>query len=119
LENSSILVVEDEALIRMTAMDILDEAGYRVFAAANADEAMIVLESGAEIVAVLTDINMPGAMDGLELSRVICQRWPQIGLIITSGRFLARAAQIPAGAHFISKPYMPAQITDALRRCVA
>jgi CheY-like chemotaxis protein len=119
LENASILVVEDEAIIRMMAMDIVEDAGYSAVEASNADEAIIMLERCPDITVVLTDINMPGTMDGLELSRIIRVRWPLIGLIITSGRFVAKVAQMPAGAHFIGKPYTPTQITDALRSCAA
>lgn len=103
----------------MTTVNIVEDAGYSVVEAANADEAIIMLERCPEIAAVLTDINMPGAMDGLELSHVIRSRWPLIGLIITSGRFIAKVVQMPVGVQFIPKPYTPAQITDALRSCVA
>ncbi len=119
MENASILVVEDEVLIRMATMLIVEDASYSVVEAANADEAIIMLERCPEITTVLTDINMPGTMDGLELSHVIRNRWPLIGLIITSGRVIATVAQMPAGTQFISKPYTPTQITDALRSCVA
>jgi two-component system, response regulator PdtaR len=119
LENASILVVEDEVLIRMATVGIVEDAGYSVVEAANADEAIIMLERCPEIATVLTDINMPGTMDGLELSHVIRNRWPLIALVITSGAFIAKTAQMPAGTQFISKPYTPSQITAALRSCVA
>jgi CheY-like chemotaxis protein len=116
LDSASILVVEDEALIRMAAMQIVEEAGYRVVVAANADEAIIMLESCPGITAVFTDINMPGTMNGLELSRVIRDRWPQMGLIITSARLFAR---MPENALFVSKPYTPREIAFALQACAA
>ena len=71
------------------------------------------------ITTVLTDINMPGSMDGLQLSRLIRDRWPLIGLVITSGRYLAKAAQMPAGVQFIAKPYTPSEIVSALQNCAA
>jgi len=111
------LVVEDEALIRMATMSIAEDAGYRVVEAANADEAIIMLERCPGIGTVLTDINMPGSMDGLELSHLVHERWPQIGLVVTSGRPVALKAHMPAGAQFISKPYTPAEIVAALRHC--
>jgi CheY-like chemotaxis protein len=113
LENTSILVVDDEALIRMDVTYILEEAGHSVIEAANADEAIRMLERFAGIDAVLTDINMPGTMDGLQLSRTIRDRWPSIDIVITSGRFAAKAVQMPAGARFISKPYAPYEIVAA------
>ena len=119
LENASVLVVDDEVLIRMSAMYIMEEAGYSVVEAANADEALIILENCHGITMVLTDINMPGSMDGLQLSCLIRHRWPLIGLVVTSGRFIARAAQMPDGVHFISKPYTPSEIVSALQNCAA
>ena len=119
MEHASILVVDDEALIRMAMMNIVEDAGYSAVEAANADEAIIMLERCADISAVLTDINMPGSMDGLQLSRLIRDRWPLIGLVVTSGRFLAKAAQMPAGVRFIAKPYTPSEIVSALQSCAA
>ena len=119
MEQASILVVDDEALIRMATMSIVEDAGYSVVEAANADEAIIMLERCPGIAAVLTDINMPGTMDGLELSRLIRDRWPLIGLVVTSGRYVARAVQMPIGVHFISKPYTPTEIISALQDCAA
>lgn len=119
MENANILVVDDEALIRMATMCIVEDAGYGVVEAANADEAIIMLERCLGITAVLTDINMPGSMDGLQLSRLIRDRWPLIGLVITSGRHLAKAEQMPAGVQFIAKPYTPGEIVAALQTCAA
>jgi CheY-like chemotaxis protein len=119
LENASILVVDDEALIRMAMISIGEDAGYCVVEAANADEALSMLEHYRGIAAVLTDINMPGSMDGLQLSHVIRARWPLIGLVLTSGRSLAKAAEMPAGVRFIAKPYTPGEIVSALQSCAA
>ena len=119
MEHASILVVDDEALIRMAMMNIVEDAGYSAVEAANADEAIIMLERCADISAVLTDINMPGSMDGLQLSRLIRDRWPLIGLVVTSGRFVAHAMQMPTGVHFIAKPYTPGEIVSALQSCAA
>lgn len=119
LENASILVVDDEALIRMAMTSIVEDAGYSAMEAANADEAITMLEHRQGIAAVLTDINMPGSMDGLQLSHLIRARWPLIGLVLTSGRLLAKGADMPAGVHFIAKPYTPGEIVSALQRCAA
>ena len=115
----SILVVDDEALIRMDVVYIVEDAGYSAVEAANADEAIVMLEGCPGFTAVLTDINMPGTMDGLQLSRMIRDRWPLIGIVVTSGRFVAKAAQMPAGVQFIAKPYTPTEIIAALHDCAA
>lgn len=112
MEGANVLVVEDEALIRITAMQIVEDAGYSVVEAANADEAIEMLERCSAIETVITDINMPGKMNGLELARVINERWPQIEMIITSARLFS---QIPDGAQFIAKPYTSDEIVGALR----
>jgi two-component system, response regulator PdtaR len=83
---SVVLGVEDENLIRSTAMDMVEEAGFEAIAASDADEAIQILESRYDIRAVLTDVQMPGSMDGLRLARVVRNRWPPVALIVTSGR---------------------------------
>ena len=118
MENASILIVDDEALIRMDVTCILEDAGHSVMEAASADEAITMLERFPGIDAVLTDINMPGTMDGLQLSQRIRDRWPLIDIVIASGRFAAKAAQMPAGARFILKPYTPFEIVAAIHQCM-
>lgn len=118
MKNPSILVVDDEALIRADVMYIVEDAGYSAIGAADADEAITMLERCPAIAAVLTDINMPGTMNGLQLSYTIRDRWPLIGLVITSGQF-SKDAQLPAGVRFVPKPYTPYQIIAALRDCAA
>ena len=115
--NARILIVDDEALIRMDLMCILEDAGHSVMEAASADEAITVLERFPGVDAILTDINMPGTMDGLQLSHRIRDRWPLIDILITSGRFAAKVAQMPTGARFIRKPYTPHEIVAAIHEC--
>ncbi|MCB5173917.1 response regulator [Microvirga lenta] len=79
-----ILVVEDEPLVRMFLADALDDAGYKVFEAVNADEAVTLLQARPDIQAVVTDIEMPGSMNGIGLARPVRERWPGIGLLVTS-----------------------------------
>ena len=117
MENASVLVVDDEAMIRMAMLYMVEDAGYSAIEAADADEAIVMLERCPQITAVVTDINMPGTMDGLELSRLIRDRWPLIGVVVTSGRFVAKAAQMPVGVHFIAKPYTPGEMVAALQDC--
>jgi CheY-like chemotaxis protein len=81
-----VLIVEDEALVRMTAVDMIEEAGFEILEAANADEAILLLEARRDITVLFTDIEMPGSMDGLRLAQAVRGRWPPIKIIATSGR---------------------------------
>jgi two-component system, response regulator PdtaR len=109
-----VLVVEDEAFIRMDVVDMLRAAGFDIVEAANADEAILLLESHSNIRLIFTDIDMPGSMNGLKLAAAVRERWPPIRIIATSGHFKVRAGDLPADARFIPKPYMPVQIIDAI-----
>jgi CheY-like chemotaxis protein len=110
-----VLVVEDEALLRLDAIEMLRDAGFRVIDAANADEAIAILESRRDIHAVVTDIQMPGSMDGLKLAATIRDRWPPIALIVTSGRKLARPEDLPARGRFLAKPYNGRRLVEEIR----
>ncbi|MCK1279773.1 response regulator [Bradyrhizobium sp. 61] len=111
-----ILIVEDDLLIRMNAADMVRDMGFDVFEAADADEAVNLLETEPAITVVFTDIQMPGSMNGLRLAAVIRDRWPPVRLLITSGQVSPAADDIPLGARFIPKPYLPAQLHDQLER---
>jgi CheY-like chemotaxis protein len=113
-----VLVVEDENLIRLSALDIVEEAGFEAIAASDADEAIRILESRNDIRAVFTDVHMPGSMDGLRLARVVRNRWPPVALIVTSGRRSVLETDLPPGGRFLDKPYEPAQIETALRELI-
>jgi DNA-binding NtrC family response regulator len=115
---AAILVVEDDFLIRMNAVDILNEAGFQVCEACNADEAIRILELRRNIRLVFTDINMPGSMDGLGLAQYVCERWPLVALIVTSGRVNLRTASLPPQGVFIAKPYRADQIIRETRRMI-
>jgi CheY-like chemotaxis protein len=103
----AVLIVEDEALIRMGAVRMIEDAGFEVIEAANADEAIQILESRSGIRVVFTDIHMPGSMDGLKLAHAVRNRWPPIKIIVTSGRELLTEHDLPDGGRFLSKPYNP------------
>ena len=92
-----VLVVEDENLIRLSALDMVEEAGFEAIAASDADEAIRILESRNDIRAVFTDVHMPGSMDGLRLARVVRNRWPPVALIVTSGRRSVLERERPEG----------------------
>ena len=112
----SVLVVEDEPVIRALAMEIVAEAGFEGVEAQNADEALSILESRTDIGVVFTDINMPGSLDGLRLANRIRDRWPPIEIILTSGKHLPNARDLPTGAVFIPKPYQVFKIAQALQK---
>jgi len=109
-----VLVVEDEPLIRMSAVAMVEEAGFDVVEAANADDALQILECHPEIGIVLSDVSMPGSMDGLRLAKVIHDRWSSIRLIVASGKSLPEGASIPEGGVFLPKPYAYGDLADAL-----
>lgn len=110
-----ILVVEDETFTRMDVVEILRAAGFDIVEAANADEAIQMLERNSGIHLVFTDIDLPGSMNGLKLAAAVRDRWPPVRIIATSGHFKIQLGDLPAGARFISKPYQPAQIISAIR----
>jgi CheY-like chemotaxis protein len=110
-----ILVVEDEAIIRMGAVQMLEDAGFAVVEASNADDALAILELPNDIRAVFTDINMPGTLDGLRLARAVRGRWPPIHLILTSGLISPSEEEFPANGRFIRKPYRAEHVIATLR----
>ena len=109
-----VLAVEDEPLITMTAVDMIADAGFEPIHAANADEAIAILESRDDIRIIFTDINMPGSMDGLKLAQTVQGRWPPIKIIITTAFSVPDQSLMPRGSKFIAKPYEPAQLANAL-----
>ncbi len=114
-----ILVVEDEPIIRMGAVTILEDAGYLVLEAANADAATRILESRTDIQGVFTDINMPGTIDGLKLVKAIQSRWPSIRLVLTSGKVFPNAQDLPTNSRFLVKPYDSSDLVTALQELAA
>ena len=114
-----VLIVEDEALVRMTAVDMIEEAGFEILEATNADEAILLLEARLDITVVFTDIEMPGSMNGLRLAEAVRGRWPPIKIIATSGHYVVRDGDLPSGGLFLAKPYSLNQISIALREITA
>jgi len=100
-----ILVVEDEPLIRLGLASAIEEAGYEVIEASSADDAIRQLERGHEVSLVLTDVDMPGSMDGIRLAHYVRDRWPPVQLVVISGKIGVRPGELPDGARFVTKPY--------------
>jgi len=113
-QDRSILIVDDEALIRFDLIDHFEAAGYTVFEAENADQAIAVLERHKSIRVVLTDVQMPGSMDGVRLAHYIRDRYPPTVLIVTSGALRLGGDDLPDQSVFISKPFNPYRILSML-----
>jgi CheY-like chemotaxis protein len=114
-----VLVVEDEPLLRMAAVDMVESAGFDAIEAADATEAVRILESRDDIRIVFTDVEMPRGMDGLRLAAAIRDRWPPIQIIVTSGLAKFAAAQLPENSVFFAKPYSEAQLVATMHRMTA
>ena len=99
-----VLVVEDEMLLRMRAVDMVEDAGYTSVEAVDADEAVTILEARSDIALLFTDIQMPGSMDGLRLAHAVHERWPPIKIILVSGALKLAKSDIPADSRFFGKP---------------
>lgn len=111
------LVTDDDELVRMTVLDILEDAGFRTFEAENAGEALAVLrEHHASIVVLFTDVEMPGPMDGFGLARETAQRWPHVSILVASGRHMPAPGDMPDGAHFVGKPFSAEVVRDRLKQ---
>ena len=101
---SVVLVVEDEMLLRMSAVDMVEDAGYTSVEAVNAVEAVAILESRSDIALLFTDIQMPGSMDGLKLAQTVHSRWSPIKIILVSGQLKLTGIDLPLGSRFFGKP---------------
>ena len=113
-----VLVVEDEPLLRMDAIEAIDAAGFDVVEAAGADEAIAILEQRSDIRLIFTDIQMPGSMDGLKLAHFVKGRWPPIKIIATSGHAQITESDLPEGSRFLPKPYAVAQVASTIDQLI-
>jgi DNA-binding NtrC family response regulator len=100
-----VLVVEDEPMIRAIIAESLFEAGLRVLEAETADEALAILDSGSPVSSMITDVRMPGSMDGLDLAQLVASRWKNISLLVISGHASVNDPRMPAKAAFLAKPF--------------
>jgi CheY-like chemotaxis protein len=118
-ERPVVLVVEDEPLLRMAATDMVEDAGFVAVEAANATEAIRILEARPDIRIVFSDIDMPLGMDGMKLAALVRDRWPPIEIILVSGHVNPPEADLPARCVFFSKPYREPQVVAAMRKFAA
>ncbi|WP_262271882.1 response regulator [Microvirga yunnanensis] len=119
LNQPVVLLVEDEPLVRLTQVDILREAGFWVLEAQDADEAFETLRQRQGVSAVLTDVNMPGSIDGFEFARLVAQGWPDVGVLVISGKAFPDDGDLPPTAKFVAKPVHPDALVEHLNRQMA
>ncbi len=115
----SVLVVEDEALVRMAIVNFLEDEGFEVFEARDSNEALRLLVAKPSIHVMFTDVDMPGGMDGLRLAAAVRDRWPPVKIIVTSGHRSVRLEDLPKEAIFFSKPYNPDVVATTVRQMAA
>jgi two-component system, response regulator PdtaR len=116
---AAVLIVEDDALIRLYAAATIEEAGFRVYEASDAEQALRLLEEKTDIGVLFSDIEMSGPMDGLALAHYARSRSPSMKIIVTSGRRQIEAKDLPDQSVFLGKPYRPAYIVEQLRGATA
>jgi two-component system, response regulator PdtaR len=114
--NPVILIVEDEFLLRMDSAEMIENAGFEVIQAGNADEAIAILQNRPAIHVIFTDVQMPGSMDGLKLAPFVRNRWPPIKILAKSGLVRVVAEDLPTGSVFLPNPYRGARVVDTLRQ---
>jgi CheY-like chemotaxis protein len=113
-----VLIVEDEPLLRMLAVEVVEEAGFVAIEAADPDEAVALLESRPDISVLFTDVNMPGSMDGLKLAHVVRDRRPPMKILVVSGEVRLQHSELPSNSCFVGKPYRAAAMVEELRSLV-
>src|SRR5204862_3188294 len=118
VSSTNVLVVEDEMVLRMRAVDIVEDAGFTAVEAVNADEALSILESRSDISLLFSDIQMPGSMDGLKLAHAVHDRWPSIKIILVSGQVKLSDIDKPADSRFFGKPLEMSQMITELQEMV-
>jgi CheY-like chemotaxis protein len=110
-----ILIVEDEMMLRMRAVDMVEDAGFTPLEALDAAEAVAILESRSDIALMCTDIQMPGGMDGLGLAHAVHERWPSIKIIVVSGQLSLPDIKLPPHSRFIGKPLDAGEVIAEMR----
>ncbi|NGP18300.1 response regulator [Devosia aurantiaca] len=111
----SFLVVDDEPLVRMDMAELIRENGYEAWEAANASEALGILErAGDAFIGLITDVNMPGTRNGMVLANHVRAIWPHIRIIVVSAGRKPFAGELPDNASFIHKPWRPEQVVTAI-----
>jgi CheY-like chemotaxis protein len=110
-----VLIVEDEMMLRMRAVDMVEDAGYTPLEALDAAEAVAILESRSDVALICTDIQMPGQMDGLGLAHAVHARWPAIKIIVVSGHLKLPDLDLPPLSRFLGKPLDASDVIAEIR----
>lgn len=110
-----VLLVEDEPLVRMVGTDVLEDAGYAVVEAVDANEALAQLEAHPEVNILFTDVRMPGELDGVALAHIVHDRRPDVRLVIASGHVRLAPSELPDNGRFVPKPYKPDELVAVMR----
>jgi len=118
LQAPVVLLVEDEPLVREFEIDVLQDAGFRVLEARTADEAFDMLRGRPDVRIVFTDVDMPGSLNGFEFARLVRQGWPEVAILVSSGKMQPTEGDLPDGAAFIAKPYRPDVLVEQLQKLV-
>ena len=113
-----VLVVEDDTLLRMQTVDMVEDAGYSSIEAVDADAAFAILESRPDIALLLTDIQMPGSMDGLMLAHTVYKRWPSIKIILVSGKLKLSSIDTPPDSRFFDKPLDSGKMVSEIQEMI-
>jgi two-component system, response regulator PdtaR len=112
---AAILIVEDEVLTSEYLEFVLESAGYEVIPAASAEEALAVLEQREDVDLLVTDVNLPGGMNGLQLVSLVKRQWPAINIVVVTGYGSPKSDELPPGSLFVPKPYSAQKMIDAVR----
>ena len=114
-----VVIIEDEFLIRELAVCELEDCGYTVVEFDSADAALPYLrQHGGDAALILTDVQMPGKLNGLQLLDILTQLWPGVPVLVTSGGPLVDPRKLPQRAAFISKPWRPDEMVERVNRIV-
>ena len=112
---AKVLVVEDEPIIRIYVSDILEQSGFDVIEAATGEEALSQIAEGERVCAIVSDVAMPGPIDGFELARRVRHDWPRTGVVLVSGVIEPSGVYLPLGVRFIPKPVKASTLLRLLR----
>ena len=119
MSRRTVVVVEDEPLVRLTATTIFEEAGITVVEFANGDEAIDhVRDHQQDVAAIFTDVYLPGEIDGLELAGIVSEVCPEIAVLVTSGNALTRPRQLGPRVSYVTKPWHPNEVLNTMREAV-
>lgn len=119
MSRRTVVVVEDEPLVRLTATTIFEEAGITVVEFANGDEAIdYVRDHKQDVAAIFTDVYLPGEIDGLELAGIVSEVCPEIAVMVTSGNCRTRPRNLGPRVSYVTKPWHPNEVLNTMREAV-